>query len=79
MSVGDLAQHLDPTVEVLVRVREHPLVAQLTSIVDLALEPGTVAWDLGSDGSWTRTGENDMQVELERSMAARASERAANA
>jgi polyphosphate kinase len=72
-------RNLDRRVEVLVRVRDTALVEQMESMIELALDPETSAWDLDSDGGWTRTGQIDMQVTLERSMSARAGERAGNA
>jgi polyphosphate kinase len=47
-------RNLDRRVEALVRLdgpRQHEA---LESLFDLAMNPGTAAWDLGSDGVWLR-------------------------
>jgi polyphosphate kinase len=78
-SADMMHRNLDRRVEVLVRVRDTVLTAQLGSVIALALDPATRAWDLASDGSWTPSGESDMQASLEASMGARGGERTASA
>ncbi len=47
-------RNLDRRVEALVRLVDPSQVAQMYSLFDLAFDPGTSAWDLAGDGSWTR-------------------------
>ena len=47
-------RNLDRRVEVLVRVADPQQRADLTGIIDLAMDDGTASWWLGPDGSWTR-------------------------
>jgi polyphosphate kinase len=78
-SADMMHRNLDRRVEVLVRVRDHALTDQLRDVVDLSLDPTTRAWDLGSDGRWTRSGELDAQQVIADRMAARGVERPKNA
>ncbi|HEV2377489.1 MAG TPA: RNA degradosome polyphosphate kinase, partial [Streptosporangiaceae bacterium] len=47
-------RNLDRRVEALVKVSEPPHVAELRSLLALAMDEGTASWWLGPDGSWTR-------------------------
>jgi polyphosphate kinase len=45
-------RNLDRRVEVLVRLRDPHVVAEVGALLDLALDPETTAWDLGADAAW---------------------------
>ncbi|HEX9035145.1 MAG TPA: RNA degradosome polyphosphate kinase [Streptosporangiaceae bacterium] len=47
-------RNLDRRVELLIRVTDPEHMAELRSLVDLAMDPGIASWWLGSDGTWTR-------------------------
>ena len=47
-------RNLDRRVELLVRVTEPGQRAELRSLIDLAMDPGTASWWLAADGTWTR-------------------------
>jgi len=47
-------RNLDRRVEMLVRVTDPAQRADLSSLIDLAMDDGTASWWLGSDGAWTR-------------------------
>ena len=49
-------RNLDRRVEVLVRLPGEAAVRQVSDLLDLAFDPSTAAWDLGSDGEWRRPG-----------------------
>jgi len=51
-SADMMHRNLDRRVEVLVRLPEAPLVAEVGEMLDLAFAPGTSAWELRSDGDW---------------------------
>ena len=55
-SADMMHRNLDRRVEVLVRLRDPHVVAQVGALLDLSLDPGTTGWELGSDGEW------DLQV-----------------
>ncbi|HEX7355989.1 MAG TPA: polyphosphate kinase 1, partial [Mycobacteriales bacterium] len=74
-SADMMHRNLDRRVEVLVRVRDTALTAQLQSVIDLAMDDSTRAWDLASDGTWSPHGESDMQAALQATMSARSAER----
>jgi polyphosphate kinase len=57
-------RNLDRRVEVLLRVCDETARAELHRILEGAMAPDVRCWELGSDGSWTRTGERDYQLEL---------------
>jgi polyphosphate kinase len=57
-------RNLDRRVEVLLKVLDEHAQAELQRILDAAMAPGVRCWQLGSDGTWTRTGERDYQAEL---------------
>jgi polyphosphate kinase len=59
-------RNLDRRVEVMLRVCDETARAELTEIFDTGMAPGVRCWELGSDGSWTRTGERDHQAEMMR-------------
>ncbi len=47
-------RNLDRRVETLVRLDAPEHLAEVAGLFDLAFDPGTSAWDLNSDGTWTR-------------------------
>ncbi|MGN6252645.1 MAG: RNA degradosome polyphosphate kinase [Marmoricola sp.] len=57
-------RNLDRRVEVLVRLPTEETVAQVGRLLDLAFDPGTAAWELGPDGTWTRAPGRDLQETL---------------
>ncbi|AEI13139.1 RNA degradosome polyphosphate kinase [Cellulomonas gilvus] len=48
-------RNLDRRVEALVRVADPDQVAELVELIDESMAPTTAAWDLASDGTWSRT------------------------
>jgi polyphosphate kinase len=82
MGSADLMhRNLDRRVELLVRVTEPAQRAELRGLIDLAMDPGTAAWWLAQDGTWTRhhldeAGEplNDLQDMLIRARQGRAAD-----
>jgi polyphosphate kinase len=46
-------RNLDRRVEVLVKLPSSGLTAEVGQVLDLAFDPGTAAWELGPDGTWT--------------------------
>jgi polyphosphate kinase len=56
-------RNLDRRVEVLLRVCDETARDQLHEMMSAAMAPGVRCWELGSDGSWTRSGERDSQAE----------------
>jgi polyphosphate kinase len=64
-SADMMHRNLDRRVETLVRVRDVAIRSRLASVLDLAMDPRTRAWELASDGSWSRSaGVLDYQTEL---------------
>ncbi len=57
-------RNLDRRVEVLLRVCDDTAERQLQETFDAAMAEGVRCWELGSDGTWTRTGECDYQGAL---------------
>ena len=58
-------RNLDRRVEVLVRLRDQHVIDEVGTLLDLALDPGTTAWDLDSEGEWhLHSGERHLQDEL---------------
>ncbi len=53
-SADAMHRNLDRRVEALVQVRDPAARARLRSVLLLACDPGTAAWELGPDGAWTR-------------------------
>jgi len=47
-------RNLDRRVELLVRVTDPAQRAELSGLIDLAMDDGTASWWLGPDGVWTR-------------------------
>ena len=60
-SADMMHRNLDRRVEVLVRLPGEENVAAIARLLDLAFDPNTRAWQLGSDGEWHR---NDGAVHL---------------
>ncbi len=54
-------RNLDRRVEVLVQVSDPGCSKQIREQLDLAFAAETAAWELGPDGTWTRTGDQDYQ------------------
>ena len=64
-SADMMHRNLDRRVEVLVRLRDPHVVAEVGALLDLALDPGTTAWELGSDAEWRmHRGERHLHDEL---------------
>jgi polyphosphate kinase len=57
-------RNLDRRVEVLLRVCDETASRELSQIFDAAMAPDVTCWQLGGDGTWTRTGERDYQAGL---------------
>jgi polyphosphate kinase len=47
-------RNLDRRVEVLVKLPTEAAVVEVSTLLDLAFDPHTSAWELGPDGTWTR-------------------------
>ncbi|CAB4753668.1 MAG: RNA degradosome polyphosphate kinase [Actinobacteria bacterium] len=58
-SADMMHRNLDRRVEALVLLRDPGHVAEINTLFDLAFDAGTSAWDLHSDGSWTRRTRSD--------------------
>ncbi|HYH72662.1 MAG TPA: RNA degradosome polyphosphate kinase [Nocardioides sp.] len=56
-------RNLDRRVEVLLRVCDESASRELAGLFDKAMAPDVRSWQLGGDGSWTRSGERDYQAE----------------
>ncbi len=55
-------RNLDRRVEVLVQLPSREAVDEVSRLLDLAFDSETIAWELSSDGSWTRnSGTRDLQ------------------
>jgi polyphosphate kinase len=60
-------RNLDRRVEVLLRVHDETARRELDDIFDTAMAPGVRCWELQGDGGWTRSGDQDYQLDrLER-------------
>jgi polyphosphate kinase len=55
-SADMMHRNLDRRVEVLVRLPEPSLVSEVGEMLELAFAPDTVAWELDSNGDWSRNG-----------------------
>jgi len=64
-SADMMHRNLDRRVEVLVRLPETELVAEVSEMLDLAFWHDTAAWELTSDGDWVR---NDGQVSYQETL-----------
>jgi polyphosphate kinase len=64
-SADMMHRNLDRRVEVLVRLPGEENVAAIARLLDLAFDPNTRAWVLGSDGEWHR---NDGVVHLQEAL-----------
>jgi polyphosphate kinase len=80
-SADAMHRNLDRRVEALVEIRNSDVRASLQRLLALAVDPGTSAWELGTDGCWTRRTTNDdgeplrdLQETLLRETAAHAAE-----
>ncbi|MBW9215060.1 RNA degradosome polyphosphate kinase [Mumia sp. zg.B53] len=75
-------RNLDRRVEVLVRLDRPEHIAEIGNVLDLSMDPGTDAWNLGPDGTWSRATSPDgplrdlQQTLIERTRARRARARA---
>ncbi len=67
-SADMMHRNLDRRVEVLVRLPGEANRQAVVRLLDLAFDPDTSAWELGSDGRWTR---NEGTVHLQEEMIAR--------
>jgi polyphosphate kinase len=47
-------RNLDRRIEALVRIGSERHAKALSSLIDLAFDPGTASWHLDSAGAWTR-------------------------
>jgi polyphosphate kinase len=72
-------RNLDRRVEVLVKLPTQAAVDQVTRLLDLAFDAHTSAWELVSDGTWTRSTSPDDAplVDLQDTLVARHSRRRA--
>jgi len=61
-SADMMHRNLDRRVEVLVRVQDARLTAQLDDVLESALHPATRCWVLGPDGEWTPSPAPDAEV-----------------
>jgi polyphosphate kinase len=57
-------RNLDRRVEVLLQVCDETARRELQGVFDAAMAPGVRCWELGPDGAWTRTGDDDYQARL---------------
>ncbi|MCO7220097.1 RNA degradosome polyphosphate kinase [Klenkia sp. PcliD-1-E] len=57
-------RNLDRRVEVLLRISDQHAADQLQRMFDGAMADDVRSWQLGADGSWTRTGEHDYQARV---------------
>ncbi len=64
-SADMMHRNLDRRMEVLVRLPAGPNIASIADLLDLAFDADTMAWELSSDGSWSR---NDGTVHLQESL-----------
>ncbi len=53
-SADMMHRNLDRRVEALVSLSSHEDIAELVSLLDRYMDPGTASWHLDSEGSWTR-------------------------
>ncbi|MFL6171351.1 MAG: RNA degradosome polyphosphate kinase [Marmoricola sp.] len=58
-SADMMHRNLDRRVEVLVKLPGSDLAAEVGGVLDLAFDPGTSAWELGQDGTWSQTRPSD--------------------
>ena len=64
-SADMMHRNLDRRVEVLVRLRDEHVIDEVGTLLDLALDPSTTAWELDSAGEWhLQQGERHLQDEL---------------
>ncbi|PRY45705.1 polyphosphate kinase [Geodermatophilus tzadiensis] len=57
-------RNLDRRVEVLLRVCDETAQRELQRVFDAAMAPGVGCWELGPEGTWTRTAGRDYQAAL---------------
>jgi polyphosphate kinase len=53
-SADMMHRNLDRRVEALVRIKDPAHLTELDELLTLSMDPQTISWHLGSDGSWTR-------------------------
>ncbi|MBA8926028.1 polyphosphate kinase [Kutzneria viridogrisea] len=61
-SADMMHRNLDRRVEVMLRVTDPKLIAQLSSVLDSALDPATRCWVLGTSGTWDPSPSDGSQV-----------------
>ena len=63
-------RNLDRRVEVLVKLPSEAEVGEVTTLLDLAFDPATAAWELSHDGTWarTRTPDGSTRTDLQESL-----------
>jgi polyphosphate kinase len=57
-------RNLDRRVEVLLQVCDETARRELQGVFDAAMAAGVRCWELGPDGAWARTGDDDYQARL---------------
>ena len=77
-SADMMHRNLDRRIEALVRLTDPSQVEELTGLLDVSTDEGTISWHLGADGSWTKHGSAGVDLDLqEHTVAARAARRRA--
>ena len=71
-----MPRNLDNRVELVAPVEDEELRAALLDVLDRSLADDTNAWELGSDGTWTRRAPGDEPRNVHRELMARAAARA---
>jgi polyphosphate kinase len=61
-SADMMHRNLDRRVEVMAQVKDPRLNAQLNDVFESAMDPATRCWELGSDGHWTASPQEDQTV-----------------
>ncbi|HKP44642.1 MAG TPA: RNA degradosome polyphosphate kinase [Mycobacterium sp.] len=61
-SADMMHRNLDRRVEVMAQVKDPRLTAQLNDVFDSAMDPATRCWELGADGHWTASPQEDQTV-----------------
>jgi polyphosphate kinase len=74
-----MPRNLDTRVELLAPVEDEALRGELLNTLDLCLTDEANAWELGSDGTWTRRHDGDKPVSVQRELMRRHAARAIEA